>query len=157
MTSRAAQFHALYKKLRITDQLKYYDQRRREYEKAHQQAIVLRNILLVLAASAGVAGQFVTGTGRAWAGVIAALLAALAAAVTGFEGLIGFAQLGKLYKDAELNVKAAEIAWNTAGPDGDLAAELERVEQIFRTENGQWGQLVIEGTPKGAPSGPEGG
>ena len=75
MTSRAAQFHALYKKLRITDQLKYYDQRRREYEKAHQQAIVVRNILLVLAALAGVAGQFVTGTGRAWAGVIAALLA----------------------------------------------------------------------------------
>jgi hypothetical protein len=118
---------------------------------------VVRNTLLVLAGLAGVAGQFVTGTGRAWAGVIAALLAALTAAVTAFEGLIGFAQPGKLYEDAELNLKAAEIAWNTAGPDGDLATELERVEQIFRTENGQWGQLVIEGTPKGAPSGPEGG
>jgi hypothetical protein len=117
---------------------------------------VTRNTLLVLAALAGVAGQFVTGTGRALSGVVAALLAALAAAVTAFEGLIGFAQLRKLYNDAELNLEEAEIVWDAAGPDGDLAPKLKRVEQIFRTENGQWGQLVIEGTPKGDPTGPKG-
>jgi SMODS and SLOG-associating 2TM effector domain 1 len=156
MTSRAAQFHALYKELRIADQRNYYRQRRLEYEQANRQAIVVRNTLLVLAALAGIAGQLVTGTDRALCGVIAALLAALAAAVTGFEGLIGFAQLRKLYNDAELNLDEAEIGWDAAGSDGDLAAELERVEQIFRTENGQWGQLVIEAAPKSAPNGSEG-
>jgi hypothetical protein len=151
MTGRVEQFHALYKKLRIADQRKYYEDRSREYEQASGQAIVVRNSLLVLAALAGLAGQLATGTGRALSGVVAALLAALAAAVTAFEGLIGFAQLRKLYNDAALNLAAAEIEWDTAGPGGDLEARLERIEQIFRSENGQWGQLVIEGTPKASP------
>lgn len=156
MTSRAAQFRALYEELRIADQRKYYEQRRQEYENAHRQAIAVRNLLLVLAALAGLAGQLTTGTGRALAGVIAALLAALAAGVTAFEALIGFAKLSKLYNDAALNLRAAEIDWNSAGPDGDLGAELRRVERIFRAENGQWGQLVIDSSPKVAPAEPDG-
>jgi hypothetical protein len=72
--------------------------------------------------------------------------------VTAFEGLIGFAQLRKLYNDAALNLAEAEIDWDAAGPGGDLEAEVERVEQILRSENGQWGQLVIESTSKKAPT-----
>jgi hypothetical protein len=142
----------LYRTLRIADQRKYYEDRRREYEQASGQAIVVRNTLLVLAALAGVAGQLTTGTGRALSGVTAAVLAALAGGVTAFEGLIGFAQLRKLYNDAALNLAEAEIDWDAAGPGGDLEAEVERVEQILRSENGQWGQLVIESTPKEAPT-----
>lgn len=156
MTSRAAQFHALYEQLRIADQRKFYEQRCQEYENAHRQAIAVRNMLLVLAALAGLAGQLTTGTGRALAGVIAALLAALAAGVTAFEALIGFAKLSKLYNDAALNLRAAEIDWNSADPDGDLEAELRRVERIFRAENGQWGQLAIESSPTVAPAEPDG-
>jgi len=149
MTGRAAQFRDLYQQLRIANQLGWYESRRDEYNKANQQAIVVRTVLLALAALAGLAAaQLVTGTGRAVLGVVAALLAALAAAVTAFEALIGFTQVGKLYNDALLSLKAAEIDWNAARPHDDVAAELGQVEQIFRSENGQWGQLVIEGTPK---------
>lgn len=153
MTDRARQFRDLYKEMRIAHQRGWYEQRSDEYKRASQQAILARNVLLILAALAGLAGQATTGTGRAAAGVVAALLAALAAAVTVFESLIGFAQLSKLYNDALLNLKAAEIDWDSTGPHDDLAAEVGRVEQIFRTENGQWGQLVIEGTPKDAAAG----
>ncbi|HEV7899112.1 MAG TPA: SLATT domain-containing protein [Planosporangium sp.] len=152
MSDRAAQFRALYKELRIADQLKFYDDRSKEYEAAHRQAIAVRNTLLVLAAVAGAAGQFATGTGRAACGVVAAVLAALAGAVTAFESLIGFPQLHKLYSDAALNLAAVEIDWDAGSTDGDVADEVERVERIFRSENGQWGQLVVEGTAKGAPA-----
>jgi len=147
MSGRDEQFRKLYKDLRIDDQLDFYEKRGREYKQANQQAIVVRTVLLALAALAGLVAQLATGTGRAALGVVAALLAALAAAVTAYESLIGFTQLDKLYNDAALNLEAEGIGWMSAGPH-DLEAELGKVEQIFSSENGQWGQLVIEGTPK---------
>jgi len=152
MTGRAAEFRDLYLKLRIANQLRWYRSRSDEYKQASQQAIVVRNVLLVLAALAGLAGQLTTGTGRAALGVVAAALAALAAAVTAYEALIGFAQLSNLYDDAIRNLRTAEIDWDATGRH-DVAAEVGRVEQIFRTENGQWGQLVIQGTPPGPAAG----
>jgi hypothetical protein len=74
------------------------------------------------------------------------VLAALAAAVTAYEALIVFAQVSQLCDDTIRNLRAAAIDWDSTRPH-DLAAEVGRVEQVFRTENGQWGQLVIQGTP----------
>ncbi|MEW9552299.1 SLATT domain-containing protein [Nonomuraea sp. NPDC050783] len=144
MTGRESEFRELYSRLRIADQRGYYEERSREYGAAHHQVIVLRNLLLFAAALAGLAGQFTTAGGRAACGVVAAFLAALAAAVTAFESLIGFAKLQKLYADAAMGLAAAAIAWDSAPPHADMSAEVERVEQIFRVENGQWGQLMAE-------------
>ncbi|MEV0199764.1 SLATT domain-containing protein [Nonomuraea sp. NPDC050691] len=143
-SGREASFRALYRELRIADQQAFYHARADEYAAAHRQALMARNLLLFLSALAGVAGQFAAGTGRAACGVAAAVLAALAGAMTGFEALIGFAQLEKLYGDAALNLDAAAIDWDAAGPGADVTAEMDRIEQIFRTENGQWGQLLVE-------------
>lgn len=150
MTDRTAQFHSLYRKLRIADQIKYYHDRRIEYERAHEQALVVRNSLLLLSALAGLFG-FSVGTGRAIAGVAAALFAALAGAVTAFEALIGFSQVGKLYADAEFNLTEALIDWDATGPTGDLATQLDRVEDVTRGERGQWGQLTVEKTDEPPP------
>jgi SMODS and SLOG-associating 2TM effector domain 1 len=144
MTSRAAQFRALYRELRITDQEQYYQDRAREYGAAHRQAIAVRNLLLIASALIGIGGQFLSGTGRAGLSVIAAVLAALAGAVTAFEALIGFPQLSKLYNDAALNLAAAGLDWEPPEPEGDLAEALDRVEQVFRAEHGQWGQLAVK-------------
>jgi hypothetical protein len=152
MSDRAAQFRVLYRHLRIADQQEFYESRSKEYADAHRQALVLRNVLLLLSAAAGVAGQLVAGTGRAGLSVIAAVLAALAGAVTAFETLIGFPKLKKLFEDAALNLSAAKIDWDAMEPDRDATADVERVEKIFRTENGQWGQLVTEGAVKGTPT-----
>lgn len=142
--SRAAEFHSLFRELRIADQQRYYDDRRNEYRQAHRQAIFIRNALLVGAALTGIAGQLTVGTGRAGLAIVGAVLAALASAVTGFEAMIGFAKLEKLYSDAAQNLAEAAVDWDATHPDDDLAPEIGRVEEVFRAENGQWGQLVVK-------------
>jgi hypothetical protein len=144
MTGRATEFHALYRELRIKDQRQYYQDRRDANLAAHRQAIWVRTTLLVLAGLAGAAGQAVSGTARVWLAIVAAVLVALAGAVTAYGALMGFPRLAKLYSDAELNLAEAEIDWEALEPHGDLANGIDRVEQIFRKENGHWGQLVVE-------------
>jgi hypothetical protein len=144
MSDRAAQFHQLYQQLRITDQKDYYAARRDEYQAAHGQAVLARNLLLGVAALAGIAGQFTGDTGRAVISIAAAVLAALAGLLTAFEALIGFPRLAKLYDDAWINLSMAEIEWDDLDPAGDLTEEMHRVEQVFRKENGQWGQLALQ-------------
>ena len=89
----------------------------------------------------------------AWA-VAGALLAALAAAVTAFETLIGFPQLEKIYGDAARNLEEAKLDWQDLDPDTVSAAELERVEDVFRGERGQWGQLVVKSAAPAPPAAP---
>ncbi|MGH3565946.1 MAG: SLATT domain-containing protein [Pseudonocardia sp.] len=144
MSDRAREFHRLFLRLRIADQLGYYSSRRTEYRRAHRQAVVVRNALLFAAAVAGGVGQFTVGTARAGWAVVGAVLASLAAAVTAFETLIGFPQLDKLFSDAARNLEEAAIDWEEADPHSDLTAEINRVEGVFRSENGQWGQLVVK-------------
>jgi hypothetical protein len=161
---RARAFHRLYLRLRIDDQLRFYQLRRKEYGNAHHQAVVLRTALLLGAAAAGVVTQSTTGTARAAWAVAGALLAALAAAVTAFETLIGFPQLEKLYGDAARNLEEAKVDWEDVDPATIPAAEVARVEDVFRSERGQWGQLVVKqapalpvtpAAPKPAPSAPD--
>ena len=66
--------------MRIRDQHAYYVARRDEYERAHRQAVVVRNLLLMIAGVCGVAGQAVEGPARAGWSVGAAMLGGLAAA-----------------------------------------------------------------------------
>lgn len=154
MSDRRAQFCGLYREYRIADQRRFYEARSREYARAHNQAITVRNAFLLLAAVAGVAAQ-VPEVNRLALGVAATLLAGLAGAVTAYEALIGFEQLRKLYDDAALGLAEAELDWDAAelardaGPQ-DLARDILRVERVFRAENGQWGQLVLK-----RPSEPE--
>ncbi len=148
---RQAQFRALFGKLRIDDQLTFYTARRDEYRNAHRQAIIVRNVLLVLAAVCGGIGLGFDQQVRAGLGVAAAVFGGLAAAITGFESLIGFARLEKLYSDAVNNLTRAKIDWIGLEDDADDAAEVARVEEIFQTENGQWGQLEVETAPAVAP------
>lgn len=150
MTDRATEFHRLYGELRIRDQKTYYSERREEYKGAHRQAILTRNTLLYAAALTGLGAQVPEGTLRSVIAVVGAVFAALAGVVSAFSTLIGFSWLNKLYTDAERNLEEAEIDWEAAGPNGDVAAELEKVESVFRKETGQWGQLAIqaESTPR---------
>jgi hypothetical protein len=152
VTDRTAEFRALYKHLRIADQREFYENRSHEYDRANRQAIAVRNTLLAGAALAGIVGQLFADTGRTWAGLTAAVLAALATAVTAFESLIGFGPLAKLYHDAAINLAQAEVGWGAGG--SDLAADVEKVEAVFRSENGQWGQLAIQSVPAPRPSTP---
>ena len=150
--SRSREFHALFRDLRIVDQRRYYEDRRDEYRRARRQAVAVRNTLLFAAAAAGAVAQLASGTGRAAWAVAGAVLGALAAAVTGYESIIGFGKLEKLYGDAAHNLAEAELDWDTKDPEGDLTPGYERVETILRDENGQWGQLAVESAAPISPS-----
>jgi hypothetical protein len=152
VSGRAREFHQLYAELRVDDQLTFYEARAAEYRAAHRQAVIVRNALLFAAAVAGALGQVANGTARAAWSIVAAVLAAAAAAITAYEALIGFPQLEKLYSDAARNLREAAIDWRIADPDRDLTAAVERVENIFRSEIGQWGQLVVKAAPAAPPT-----
>lgn len=142
MSERDLQFRRLYRRLRIEGQQRYYHARAKEYGDAHRQVVVVRNTLLLAAAVAGVVSQVATGSARGGWAVAAAVLSSLAGALTAYEALIGFPQLAKLYADADRNLEEAAIDWDE--PDVRTADEIERVEWIFRSERGQWGQLVVK-------------
>jgi hypothetical protein len=148
--ARVHDFHRFYLDQRIEGQLAYYRARRAEYRDAHRQAVVVRNALLFLAAVVGGVGAFVPG-GRAGLGVAAALLGAFAAAVTAYETLIGFSQLEKRYADALHNLEEAALDWRDLDPAADHTAEVERVKGVFRSERGQWGQLVVKSAAPVSP------
>jgi hypothetical protein len=144
-------FRRLYRDLRIHDQHTYYVRRRDEYERAHRQAVIVRNVLLMIAGVCAVAGQAVEGAARAGWSVGAAVLGGLAAAVIGYEALVGFSRLSKLYADVARNLAEAELDWDDRGSSADVAAEMHRVEEVLRAENAQWGQLVVESAAPVAP------
>lgn len=149
--SRVSEFRRLYLRLRIDDQRTYYDNRSEEYHKAHAQASTARNVLLLIASFAGFAAQFLDDSSRATAGAVGAIVAALAAALTAFETLIGFEHFAKLFGDARTSLDAARRDWTGTAP-GNLQADVDRVEQIFFAENGQWGQLVQESAAQAEPA-----
>jgi len=141
---RDADFRRLYRQLRIRDQHVYYQDRRDEYDRAHRQAVITRNLLLMIAGVCGVVGQTVEGPARAGWSVGAAVLGGVAAALIGFEALIGFSRLSKLYADVARNLAEADLDWDDPNSTATTAAEMHRVEEVLRAENGQWGQLVVE-------------
>lgn len=147
-----ADFRRLYRELRIRDQHAYYVKRRDEYERAHRQAVIVRNVLLMIAGVCAVAGQAVEGAARAGWSVGAAVLGGLAAAVIGYESLVGFSRLSNLYADVARNLAEAELDWDDTGSSADVAAEMHRVEEALRAENGQWGQLVVESATLATPA-----
>ena len=154
MTARQRQFRELYLDQRIKHQRTYYANRAKEYREAHRQAVLLRNGLLLLAAILGVLTQAAEGGARSGWAVAAAILSAFAGAVTAYDALIGFPQLEKLYSDAEQNLEEAAIDWDE--PNADMAAEIDRVEWVFRSERGQWGQLVVKSATTATPTAQDG-
>ncbi|MBK8076887.1 MAG: SLATT domain-containing protein [Kineosporiaceae bacterium] len=142
MSTRDEDFRQLYRTERIANQLAWYRARSTEYRTAHDQAILLRNGLLWVAAICGVLGAAPVGpAARTALGLTAALLAALATVIAGFDTLIDFDTVRKLYDDAAGNLDQADIDWDGASST-DLPELIDRVEDVLETENGRWGQLL---------------
>ncbi|MEV4516677.1 hypothetical protein AB0K00_47965 [Dactylosporangium sp. NPDC049525] len=154
MTDRDTQFRELYETHRIQEQQRFLEMRRDEFRNAYKQGVRLRNGLLVLSAVVGAGAQVFTGpnsaTARGVAGLIAALIAAIAGAVAGYSALMGFSSLRRSYADARKGVSSAGHLWREAPDDPEA---LLRVEEVLRTENGHWGQLVLRNAEGTAPPG----
>ena len=148
---RARQFAELYTEARIDDQLRFYTSRRKEFEKARDQAIHAKWILSTLAAIAGAVGAALPEA-RTPLAIAAAFLAAAATTMAAYQSLYAFPRLAKLYRDAELSLSALSAARTAMGPDvspEQARALVERIEKVFTQENGQWGQLIRHSTKPG--------
>jgi hypothetical protein len=141
---RAAQFAEFYAEDRIDNQLGYYTKRRKEAENARDQAIHAKWMLSTLAAIAGSVGAAVPSW-RIDLAIAAAFLAAAATALTAYQALYAFPRIAKLYRDAEISLIALKTARDIreAGFTGkETRMFVERTEEVFSKENGQWGQLI---------------
>lgn len=150
MSSRADQILELYRVERLQAQLRFHENRRTQFERAHGQLLVASAVLLGATSTvSALAGTEIPGK-LGWA-VLAAILPALATTLAAYGALFGFVRHAKLYADAERNLDLLEEP-DLSRAAGDEAEEavttfVEQVEKIFRDEQAQWGQLAVEPQP----------
>jgi len=156
MSDQQKQFLALYNACRHKDQAGFYRMRSEEFEKAHNQAIYVAAALMALTAIT----SYLTAANLIepkWAAVLGVFLPALSAALTAYNLLYSFESQSKLYRDALSALGEAEaIGYDAeqateAEAEVKIAAYVNQVEEIFRKEQGQWGQLISEIKPAEAP------
>lgn len=162
MSNRQKQFLNLYKTFRHDDQVRWYKARHAEFEKATKQAVILAGALMFLTAMVSV----LTTTNLFWPkpvwAVLSVILPALSTAFTAYNSLFAFEQQSKFYQDAyralhkaEASVYELRQAANEADHEARLEAYVNQVEEVFRKEQGQWGQLISEIKPVEPPKSKE--
>jgi hypothetical protein len=148
VSERAEELYAFYREHRINDQLRFYTERRTLFDRAAGQATALAAILLGGATAAGALSGTVLGPRWLWS-VLAVVLPAAAAAVTGYSTLYTFEQQSKIYADAIRAVRAAArtgpaISGAERPTEENASDWVRRSEAVFRQEQAQWGQLTSQ-------------
>ena len=145
MSSREREFLELYREARLLDQLNFYEARKREFEAAHGQVLAVSAVVFGLASTVGVLAGLDT-SGKLVFAILATVLPAISTALSAYEGVFGFERHAKIYDDAARSLKRIEEPDLQKEPDGAaaLAAYVEQVENVFRREQAQWGQLQSE-------------
>jgi len=158
MDNRHEQFLNLYQTNRHKGQAGFYQARSKEFERARRQAIITAGVLMLLTTMVSI----FTATGLflpkwVWA-TLSVFLPALSTALTAYNSLFGFEQQLKLYKDASRGLHRAEADAYGLRKSADevdylkkIEAYVNQVEEIFRKEQGQWGQLISEIKPAEPP------
>jgi conflict system pore-forming effector with SLATT domain len=141
---------AFYQRCRVAHQRAWYQGRCQEFEQARRQLVNVTGALLIATAVFSGLGVFnVVGLGQLWA-VLAAVLPAFATGLGAFGSLYAFERHAKLYGDAVNALRKATAVAPEAGDMDDealtraLHVYVQQVEDIFRREQGQWGQLAAD-------------
>lgn len=159
MSMREQQFLKCYQEYRYNNQRDWYRSRIEEFESARNEAVVLISILIGCAGISSVlATANVLGWRAAWV-LLAIIFPALATALAAYERLYAFDRQAKIYRDAVQRLPRA-LEYKPDAPEGMSPDDYSKatitfvleVENISRTENGQWGQLINE-TRTDEPSG----
>lgn len=140
MSSREEQFLRVYERARVDDQAEFYDRRIGEFARAGRQVATIGAVTFGLSSAVAVfAGLDVRG--KAVLAVFAVALPAVSTALGAFDALYGFDRHVKLYGDAARSL--ARIDPPEPEPES-IAAYVDSVETVLRTEQGQWGQLAAD-------------
>jgi hypothetical protein len=145
---RNRQLLAFYEKHRISDQLRFYRNRRELFDRATGQALALAATLLGFSSAASALAGADIGWTAVWS-ALATILPAAASALAGYNAVYAFEQQSKIYADAIRAVHAAsrprpdlDAAQGGRSPEECVAELVKRVEAAFRQEQAQWGQLT---------------
>lgn len=147
--TRDEQVIELYRRFRLEDQLKYYEDAGEEHEHASSQALAVSAVLFGLTAAVGALAGADVGWKAGWA-ALAAILPAVSTTLSAYSGLYAFEHHSKLYRDAAralraMSREAPEIAASDAAARTAAVHEyVGRVEAVLRKEQGQWGQLMSQ-------------
>lgn len=144
MSERNSELLRFYTANRIDDQMRFYTSRRAVFERATGQGLAISAVLLGFATAAAALAGTTVGWAQGWS-AIATILPALSTALAAYLALYAFEQQSKIYGDASRALLAASRRKPdpAAGPDDqDVARFVLRVEDVFRQERGQWGQLT---------------
>jgi hypothetical protein len=131
-----------YGRYRILDQVAYYTRQAERYEKARRRALAITSTLFVLATLFGALGTVDEPRRGVWA-FVAAGLAALATAVTGYESAFSFETLARQYRDTVAALKLAE-AKGPEADDASLDKYVQSMELILRSEVETWSRLSVD-------------
>lgn len=150
MADRDDQFLSLYQECRFKDQQNWYKNRQAEFETAHSQAITLTTWLMFFASvtSTLAAASGLVGWKQGWA-VLAVVFPVLSTAISAYNELYAFERQANLYKDAANALLAARADMpdpkvRLTDDRAPLITYVNQVEDVFRREQGQWGQLMAD-------------
>ncbi len=150
LPSRERKFLELYQKYRFEHQLGFYRNRTREFKQAHRQVIIVGAILMIIAALASALSSYSFPPPLRLAYlIIAAISPVLYTVLTAYNSLYAFEQQAKLYQDtvyALLKVHTLSPELQSGLSEQAFAEQvhdyIDKVENIFLVEQGQWGQLA---------------
>jgi hypothetical protein len=152
MSDRNKQFMSLYQTYRYEHQRNFYDERSKEFKSAHRQIILLTGLIMFFTAvTATLTAAIDAPDLKPVLAVLAVVFPALSTALAAYSQLFAFEQQSKLYQDAERALHRAladapDIKQGISADEYDSAVGVyvNEIEEIFRKEQGQWGQLASE-------------
>jgi Tfp pilus assembly protein PilN len=152
MSDRNKQFMNLYQKYRYEHQRNFYDARIKEFKSAHRQIILLTGLIMFLTAvTATLTAVIEAPDWKPVLAVLAIVFPALSTALAAYNELFAFERQSKLYGDAERALHRAladapdmKQGIGESEYDSAVGAYVNEIEDIFRKEQGQWGQLASE-------------
>lgn len=137
-----------YREYRIKDQLDFYTGRKERFDRATGQGLTLSATLFGFATAISALAGTTVGWTAVWSAA-SVIVPAISTALAAFLAIYAFDQQSKIYGDVIQAIRAAarpvpNPASPEAGhtPEKDIADFVTRVEDAFRQENAQWGQLT---------------
>ena len=147
MRNEHEQFLDAYNVNRVDDQIRFYENRTREYTRSARQTGWTSEFVLVAATVCGVLAAMLSDQ-AVWFGVIGAGLAAVAAAITSWSDVVGFEANAEMYRAARGGLGRLRPHCPTGDEiDADAVDEyVTNVEEILLGEVRTWSQKWTAGT-----------
>lgn len=146
---RLTEFVEVYRRHRIAEQVSWHERRSAQYLSARRWTTTVSAVLLGLSATCGALSAADIPRRPLWA-FLATVLAAAAAAVTGYEAAFAFHRLAQQYAATAITLRRLDAARPTAeelaGSDGGQRVEsfVDATEGALSSDVASWSAVVSQ-------------